>query len=74
VASRYNSLAKIGGMASPVIFIHSRNDEIVPFEMGQALYEACRSKKLFLATTGSHSEHFVIHKDRLRDEIKQFLS
>lgn len=74
VASRYNSLAKIGDIASPVIFIHSRNDEIVPFEMGQALYEACRSKKLFLATTGAHNEQFMIHKDRLKDDLKKFLA
>ncbi|MDD5019705.1 MAG: alpha/beta hydrolase [Candidatus Omnitrophica bacterium] len=74
LASRYDTSAKIGHVACPVAFIHSRNDEIVPFEMAQSLYEACRTQKIFLATTGGHNEHFMIHMERLKDGLKPFLS
>lgn len=74
LASKYDTLHKMAGVAVPVMFIHSRNDEIVPFEMGQALYDACEGKKIFAATTGGHNEHFMIHEERLKDDARRFLS
>lgn len=74
LASKYDTLHKMAGVAVPVMFIHSRNDEIVPFEMGRALYEVYGGKKIFVATTGGHNEHFMIHEGRLKDDVKRFLS
>jgi fermentation-respiration switch protein FrsA (DUF1100 family) len=60
---RFDSLAKVGHIEAPKLFIHSRDDEIVPYELGRALFEAAREPKQFLATSGSHnSGGFTIGK------------
>lgn len=46
-------------MQCPVIVIHSPDDEIVPFAMGQHLYEAAGEPKQFVQISGSHNEGFV---------------
>jgi hypothetical protein len=51
----FDSLAKIARIEVPKLFIHSREDEIVPFEHGRALFEAARDPKQFLATNGGHN-------------------
>ncbi|MFA5291994.1 MAG: alpha/beta hydrolase [Phycisphaerae bacterium] len=44
----------------PVLIIHSRNDEIIPFEFGRRLYEeAAKEPKEFLEITGGHNDGFL---------------
>ncbi|MFA5039325.1 MAG: alpha/beta hydrolase [Candidatus Omnitrophota bacterium] len=74
ISSKYDSLRKIADVRVPVLFIHSRNDEVVPFDMGRRLYEAYPGEKQFVATTGSHNDHFLNHQARLRDAFEGYLS
>jgi fermentation-respiration switch protein FrsA (DUF1100 family) len=46
----------------PVLVVHSRNDEIIPFEMGQSIYEAVRQRKSFLELRGDHNNGFFISR------------
>jgi len=41
--------------ASPVVVIQSRQDEVMPFKMGQALYEVAPEPRRFVAVSGSHN-------------------
>ena len=44
----------------PVLIIHSRNDEIVPFEFGLRLYEqAAKEPKEFIEIFGNHNDGFL---------------
>jgi len=44
----------------PVLIIHSRNDEIIPFEFGRRLYEeAAKEPKEFLEISGGHNDGFL---------------
>jgi hypothetical protein len=59
----------------PVLIIHSRNDEIVPFEFGLRLYEeAAKEPKEFLEIFGSHNDSFLhsgqIYREGLGNWIK----
>jgi len=74
LASKYDTVHKMASVKVPVMFIHSRNDEIVPFDMSRILYDAYGAEKVFVATTGGHNEHFAIHKERIKDDVKRFLS
>lgn len=74
VVSKFDSLSKMSGLRCPILFIHSRNDEIVPFDMGRRLYEAFNGDKEFVATTGGHNDHFLIHEARLKESLKTYLS
>src|SRR6476659_1051753 len=37
--SRYASIDRIGGIAMPKLFLHARNDEVIPFSHGRRLYD-----------------------------------
>jgi uncharacterized protein len=52
---RFASIEKVPEIAAPKLFMHSPEDEIVPFEQGRALFEAAREPKQFLETTGGHN-------------------
>jgi fermentation-respiration switch protein FrsA (DUF1100 family) len=44
----------------PVLVVHSRHDEIIPFAMGQAIYAAVKQQKKFLKLRGDHNNGFLI--------------
>lgn len=45
VRSRFDNLGKVSALTSPKLFIHSRADERVPFEMSERLYAAAAEPK-----------------------------
>ena len=51
---RYDNLAKIAQVPAPLLVLHSRQDEIVPFAHGEALVAAALPPKRFVAMEGSH--------------------
>ena len=42
-----DSVARIDRVDCPKLFVHSRTDEIVPYELGRRLYEAAPAPKHF---------------------------
>jgi len=52
---RYDSLEWIGGIACPKLFIHARDDELVPLSNARKLFEHAREPKQFLETPGGHN-------------------
>jgi fermentation-respiration switch protein FrsA (DUF1100 family) len=51
--TRWDSLAKIGGLRAPLLVIHGESDEVVPFAHGRALFEAAPEPKAFVTLRGS---------------------
>ena len=47
--SRFDSLRKIGQVRCPVLIVHGTQDQLIPFSMGQELYQAAREPKSFLS-------------------------
>ena len=56
----YNTSDYIRKVHCPVMIIHSRNDEIIPFEFGLELYEAANEPKKFAEIYGSHNDSFLV--------------
>ncbi len=55
----YNTLDYVKRVRCPILFIHSRNDEIIPFEFALRLYAAASEPKQLLEITGSHNDGFL---------------
>ena len=53
VGARYDTLAKISRVKSPVMIVHGDRDEIVPFQMAEELFEAARDPKRFHVVKGA---------------------
>jgi len=69
----YASKAKVGELAVPCLVIHSRDDELVPFAQGRALFEAAREPKIFLETTGPHNGAGFTARAEWRATVNDFL-
>ena len=69
----YRTIDYIKEAHCPVMLIYSRNDEIVPFEFGQELYEAANEPKEFVEIFGSHNDGFLVCGDIYRKAWKKWL-
>ena len=56
----YKTIDYIKDVLCPVMIIHSRNDEIVPFEFGLELYEVANEPKELVEIFGSHNDSFLV--------------
>jgi len=56
----YRTTDYIKKVKIPVMIIHSRNDEVVPFEFGLELYEAANEPKELVEIFGSHNDGFLV--------------
>jgi hypothetical protein len=53
---KFDSINKIKALTVPKLFIHSPEDEVVPFWVGQKLFEAAGGPKEFLKIHGGHND------------------
>ena len=56
----------------PVLVVHSRHDEIIPFTMGQAIYAAVKGEKKFLELRGDHNNGFLISQKEYVAGLEDF--
>lgn len=63
--ARFNYPTKeyIRKVRCPVMVIHSRSDEVVPFEFGLELYEEAGEPKEFVEIQGGHNDGFLISSE-----------
>jgi fermentation-respiration switch protein FrsA (DUF1100 family) len=71
---RYDTLAYLRDIHCPVLLIHSRDDELVPFEYGVRLFEAAREPKKFVEIRGSHNDGFLVSARVYKEAWVQWLS
>ena len=57
----------------PVLVVHSRDDEIIPFAMGQSIYEAVKQRKSFLELRGDHNNGFYISRHDYFEGMNSFI-
>jgi uncharacterized protein len=54
IRNPFESILKIGKIGSPVLFLHSPEDAVIPFEEGRKLYDAAPFPKQFVEVSGGH--------------------
>jgi len=70
----YNTRAYLQNVEAPVLIAHSREDEIVPYQHGQALYKAAREPKAFLEMHGGHNDSFLFSQEIWVRQLGAFLN
>lgn len=70
---RFDSVNKIGSITSPKLIIHSTDDEIVKFALGEKLFAAAKPPKEFLKIRGSHTTPFFGTENLYEDGLKKFI-
>jgi fermentation-respiration switch protein FrsA (DUF1100 family) len=69
----YPTIDYIRRVRYPVMIIHSRNDEIIPFEFGLRLYDAANEPKEFIEISGSHNDGFLFSGETYRKAWSNWL-
>lgn len=70
--SAINFLNDIEGI--PVMILHSRDDEIVPYSHGENLYEAANDPKQFVELRGGHNSVFLTSYRRIKQNWNDYLN
>lgn len=64
----------VSEVTCPVLVVHSRNDEIVPFHHGEGIFESAGSQRSFLSLFGSHNTAFLEDSDTYLQGVGTFLA
>lgn len=69
----YDALGAIKSIEAPILVAHSRDDDIIPFKHGRALFEAAREPKRFLEMRGGHNDGFIFMREEWVGQLGAFL-
>ncbi|GMQ90235.1 MAG: alpha/beta hydrolase [Gammaproteobacteria bacterium] len=71
---RYPTVDYVARVAVPVLVVHSRDDDIVPFRQGRQVFAAANPPKEFLEIRGNHNDGFFVTGAAYVDGLERFLS
>ncbi len=71
--NQFDNESRVGEIEAPTLHIHSREDRIVPIELGREVYEAATEPKQFLEIQGGHNDGFLVSADAYLRTIDAFL-
>ena len=75
VRTRFDNLAKLARVRAPVMVIHGRRDDIVPFAMGQRLFaKAAEPKRSLWLKRARHNDVFYTEGELVLNEIRKFIA
>ncbi|TFH88515.1 alpha/beta hydrolase [Billgrantia azerbaijanica] len=69
----YDVETQVAQLAAPLLVIHSRDDEIIPFDEGRAVFAAAREPKALLVIRGGHNTGFLDSEPEYSAGIAAFL-
>ncbi len=58
----------------PVLVVHSRDDEIIPFHHGEAIFASANQPRTLLAIRGTHNDAFLQDQRNYIEGLRAFLS
>ena len=71
--NKYTTLAKINRLKMPKLFAHSKEDDLIPYEMGRALFENAAEPKEWLELVGTHGEDSFTQSSGYKDKLHEFI-
>ena len=69
---KYESDKKIKNVKSPVLIMHGKVDNIVPFHMGEKMYELANEPKYYYFS--EYDDHMMEYNKKLLKALKDFIS
>ena len=74
IRNPFRAIDRVGGIRAPLLFLHSPEDTVIPFEQGRRLFEAAPSPKTFVEVRGGHVEASEIDHQVFYGAIARFLT
>jgi fermentation-respiration switch protein FrsA (DUF1100 family) len=69
----YDTLGALQRVEAPVLIAHSRDDEIISYSHGKALFAAAREPKQLLEMRGGHNDGFIFMREEWIAQLRAFL-
>jgi len=73
IRNRYDTLGKIGSVQSPVLILHSREDEYFPYRHAERLAGAAREVTM-VELRGGHNDAFLVTEPTYRQALAGFFA
>lgn len=70
----FNTLAAVQRIHAPLLVLHSRQDEIIPFSHGKRIHEAARDPKRFIELRGGHNDGFIVTGEAYVHGLQTFIN
>ncbi len=71
---QFNAADHIARTTLPVLIVHSRDDEIIPFDNAHRLQKAAGRRATLLEISGSHNTGFIDSRQRYVDGLERFIA
>ena len=71
IKDRYDSLKKIKNINTPILVMHGKKDDVVPFTMGMELFEKANKPKF--SYFPENDNHMMEFNDQMMNSLKKFL-
>ena len=69
----FNSMGRIKDIKCRLLMIHSPDDEIIPYRLGEKLYLAANEPKQFFELRGGHNTGFLQSQPEYEEALAQFI-
>ncbi|MFT7623261.1 MAG: pimeloyl-ACP methyl ester carboxylesterase [Myxococcota bacterium] len=75
VRTQWDSLAQMPGLTMPKLILHSRGDQLIPYEMAERNFAAAaQPKRLLLLDAADHNEVVLQHGRAILEAVRQVLT
>ena len=71
---QYAAIDRVRPLRQTTLFIHSPDDDIVPYALGRALFDAATGPKEFLEIHGNHNDGFLLSGDTYINGLDHFIT
>lgn len=69
----YGASKYLKDINSPLLVLHSMDDEIIPYKHGRKVFQSANEPKRFVTLQGSHNESFLVSRELYIKSIQRFL-
>jgi uncharacterized protein len=72
--TKMDSVTKIVKVSVPKLFLHSPDDEVVPYRLGRKLFEVAKEPKMFVNISGGHNDGFLLSEGVYVNALIEFFN
>jgi fermentation-respiration switch protein FrsA (DUF1100 family) len=69
----FDTVARLAQVRCPVLVLHSPTDEIMPYRLGEKLFQSAHEPKRFVALQGDHNSGFLQSQPQYQEALAEFI-
>ena len=69
----FNTEQRVTEASCPLLVLHSPEDEIMPYALGQQVYQAANEPKRFVTLRGDHNNGFILSQPDYEQSLRHFI-